>query len=305
MLLFQRNPSINWEVLPLEQTGKIAIWVWYRPPASPYGLMFSVPGALFQTPSTASMLTVRRLVATAGIDQERILVWSVNGVTFDATGETSSFLDNPIPPVAPGMNQTVTVWIEPHPSMQFANPAPAMVAAPFPAQTPNYASASDAQLFEAVASSWDGILLLESRVSSLRKELNGVASRLNSLNRDLNSDERRAADSKDKQDWQDARRWLRDSLALLSRSMKEIDTGITSGAGSRHKFDDIYNTYIVTRKPFPGLSQAVIEFESHRKTVQNVVASAQASLAKAGRDAEMRAQSVLRNIASKVRSIRR
>ena len=146
---------------------------------------------------------------------------------------------------------------------------------------------------------------MEVRIASIRKELGGNISRLNSLNRDLNSDERRTCDSKDLQAWTDARRWLRDSISSLSRSVKEIDTGITSGAGQRHKFEEIYRKYIIPKVPFAGVAQSVNEFESYRKTMQNVLSAAQASIAKSGREAESRANAVLTRITAKMRSIRR
>jgi len=81
--------------------------------------------------------------------------------------------------------------------------------------------------------------------------------------------------------------------------------GTTSGAGQRHKFEEIYRKYAVPRRPFAGLAQSVNEFESYKKTVQNVLASAQANIARAGRDAEQRANAVLTRISAKMRSIRR
>ena len=51
--------------------------------------------------------------------------------------------------------------------------------------------------------------------------------------------------------------------------------------------------------------QAVNEFEAHHKRVQTVLASAQANIARAGRDAEQRASAVLARISAKMRSSRR
>lgn len=167
------------------------------------------------------------------------------------------------------------------------------------------ATGLDHQLLEAIEVSWQAILNMELRISSIRKELSSNISRIGSLNRDLNSDERRCCDSKDIQAWTEARRWLRDALSTLSRSVKEIDVGTTSGAGQRHKFEEIYRDQVVPRIPFAGLQQAVHEFEIHQKRVQTVLATAQANIAKAGREAEQRANTVLTRIATKMRSTRR
>lgn len=229
-------------------------------------------------------------------------------MSFDAQGGSSPLLDQILPPPPEG-NLEVTVWMAPLPQPAWAGFPPAATGMAPSAGQPAFASVggsdSDVRLLDAIESCWNGILQLETRVSSIRKELSSSLARLNSLNRDLSSDERRTCDSKDIQDWNDARRWLRDSISVLSRSVKEIDVGTTSGAGKRNRFEEIYHKQVVPRIPFPGLVQAVNEFESYRKIVQTVLASAQASISKAGRDAEQRANSVLNRVGTKMRASRR
>ena len=303
MLLAHKAPSVNWEPVALDSTGQLVIWVWFRPPNMPYGLMLVAPPALFADPQIRPLLTLRHLIALTGVNEERILYWTLSGMTYDAAGGSSPLLDQLLTPPPAGTNLDFSVWIEP--------PAMAVPVAAAPMMAPSHVavatggSDSDVRLLEAIESTWNAILQMETRVSSIRKELGSNLSRLNSLNRDLNSDERRTCDSKDIQAWADARRWLRDSISTLSRSVKEIDVGTTSGAGQRHKFEEIYRKYAVPRRPFAGLAQSMNEFESYKKTVQNVLASAQANIARAGRDAEQRANAVLTRISAKMRSIRR
>jgi hypothetical protein len=308
MLLAQRNPSLNWEPLPLDSSGQHVAWVWFRPASVPYGLMFVVPPTVFADAQVATGLSVRQLLIATGLDDERILYWTFNGLSFDTAGGTSPMLDQPLPPPPPGMNINISVWIEPSPSLAVPPMMTAATTAPVgQAEYPSggTASGTDARSLEAIDSHWGAILQMEVRIASIRKELGGNISRLNSLNRDLNSDERRTCDSKDLQAWTDARRWLRDSISSLSRSVKEIDTGITSGAGQRHKFEEIYRKYVIPKVSFAGVAQSVNEFESYRKTMQNVLSTAQASIAKSGREAESRANAVLTRISAKMRSIRR
>jgi len=308
MQLAQRNPSVNWEPLPLDSSGQQVAWVWFRPAAVPYGVMLVVPPTVFANPHVAAGLSVRQLLLATGLDEERILYWSFNGLSFDAAGGSSPMLDQPVPPPPPGTNINISVWLEPAqpfaiPSMMATAPTAAIGQSDY--SSGGSASGNDARLLEAIDSHWGAILQMEVRIASIRKELGGNISRLNSLNRDLNSDERRTCDSKDIQAWTDARRWLRDSISSLSRSVKEIDTGVTSGAGQRHKFEEIYRKYVVPKVSFAGLAQSVNEFESYRKTMQNVLSAAQASIAKSGREAESRANAVLTRISAKMRSIRR
>lgn len=182
--------------------------------------------------------------------------------------------------------------------------APAAVIPQMPSQSSGPVSPLQEQCMAAIDASWNGIRQLESKVGSLRNQLDQALARLNSLNRDLTPEERRASDNKDTKDWLDARRWLRDGVATLSRFVKEIDMGVTSGAGQRHYFEDIYRQFIVPRIPFAGMEQTVIEFESHAKSLQNVVAAAQAGLTRSGKDAEQRANGVLTRIAAKSRGKR-
>lgn len=273
----------------------------------PYGLMFVIPPTVFAFPSVAASLSVRFLVAAAGITEERIQYWSLYGMSYDAAGGTSPLLDQLLT-APPGGNLEISVWIE-HVASAFNMPtaAPAFQGTGTGSGSSQGAPATGAslQLLDAIETTWQAILSMELRISSIRKELSSNISRIGSLNRDLNSDERRCCDSKDIQAWTEARRWLRDALSTLSRSVKEIDVGTTSGAGQRHKFEEIYREYVVPRIPFAGLQQAVNEFEIHQKRVQTVLASAQANIAKAGRDAEQRANAVLSRIATKMRSTRR
>ena len=320
MLLAHRPPSVNWEPLPLDPAARAAAWVWFRPAINPYGILFVIPPELFSEPISLKNLSLRQLILATGLVGERVLYWSLNGLNFENTGGNSPLMDQPLP-ITPGNPVNLSVWIEPLPALQtdaaasmFAGQpslpsgyAPAIAAAGGMAAGSMAAGATDVdlQMIDGIESCWNGIIQLEVRIGSIRKELAGNISRLNSLNRDLNSDERRTCDSKDIQAWVEARRWLRDSISTLSRSVKEIDVGTTSGAGQRHKFLEIYQKYIVPRIPFAGLRQSLNEFEAHRKTVQNVLASAQANIARSGREAEQRANAVLARISTKMRSIRR
>lgn len=315
MSLEQRNPSVGWEPLPLDLEGRCQAWVWYRPASAPNGLVLNLPAALFADANLAARLTVRQLIIAAGLDPARVYCWSLGGITYDAANGYSPYLDQPLPrPDAdnPVNSVEVPVWMVP--ALQpgwIGGPAPAGQEYPSPSYGQQFAavagvsSENDQLNLAAIESNWNNILQLEARINSVRKELGSALSRLNSLNRDLSVDERRTADSKDLQDWTDARRWMRDSQATLSRSVKEIDLGITSGAGQRHKFADLYQNQIVPKIPWPGLAQATLDFESYRKTMQNVLAAAQSNLSKAGRDAEQRGNSVLQRIGVKMRAARR
>lgn len=310
MLLAQRNPSVAWEPVLLDPSGQFTFWVWLRPATIPGGLMVAIPGPLFAEPTIAPNLTVRQVVAATGLDPGQVLCWNLGGMNFDAAGGQSPLLDQRLPGPAAGGNLEISVWMAPPPAASWPAQLPMMpdygqATMNPPVTALQNVSPQDGQLLDAMDSCWNGVVQIEVRVATIRKELASAISRLNSLNRDLSSDERRLCDSKDLQEWSDARRWLRDSISVLSRSVKEIDTGTTSGAGRRHRFEEIHRNHVVPRVPLPGMTQVVNEFETYRKILQNVLASAQANVARAGRDAENRANGVLNRIAAKVRARRR
>jgi hypothetical protein len=156
-------------------------------------------------------------------------------------------------------------------------------------------------MFSAIEADWNAIRILEAQLSGLRKQLNSQLTKLTSLNRDLSPDERLAADNADTRDWQDARRWLRDGAAVLSRVLKAHDIGVTSAAGNRNQFEDLIDRVVTPRRPIDGLATIQQQFESHRKTVQSLQTEMQSALNGPGRDGEMKANTVLSKIRSKMR----
>jgi hypothetical protein len=141
-------------------------------------------------------------------------------------------------------------------------------------------------------------------MAAARQQLLGLQQRITSLNRDLSPEQRASADSLDKRDWHDARRWLRDAASSISRDLRDHDIGITSGAGARTRFERIYMDFVTPRRPFAGLVQVQKEFEAHRRTTQNLLSSMQQTLTNAARDGEHRAQQVLTRIVGKMRGSR-
>ena len=307
MLIFQRTPSVNWEPVPVDHTGQRMVWAWFRPATVPTGMMFVIPEALFVD---GVGLSVRWLVACAGLDPAQVHCWTIQGMNFDAVGGTSGLLDQSLPSPPNGGDLEVSIWmvVISQPGWPGVSTHSAEYSAPAVAY-PGYGAASisseDQLLLNAIESNWRDVLALDVRIISLRKEIGSVSSRLSSLNRDLTSHDRLICTSKDVGDWADCRRALRDAIMVMARSVKEIDLGTTSGAGRRHQFEEIHQNHVVLRIPFPGIRQAVNEFETYRKILQSVIGSAQASLSRGGRDAETRANSFLQRIQAKAMTKRK
>lgn len=309
MLLSQKNPSVNWEPVAVERSSQLVVWAWFRPASIPTGMMFTIPAALFTDPTIVAGLSIRRLVACTGLDPSQIGCWTINGMKFDAVGGASPLLDQVLPRPPHAGNLDVSIWMLVAVQPQWPVPLPCPPAyAPMP-PAPGFGAATisseDQQLLDLIESNWKDVIALEVRVASLRKDIGAVSARLSSLNRDLSSHERLACTTKDLGDWSDCRRGLRDALTVMARSVKEIDLGTTSGAGRRHQFEEIHHNHVVLRLPFPGIKQAVNEFETYRKILQSVIGAAQASLTRGGRDAEMKATAFLQRIHAKAMSKRK
>src|SRR5262249_53192800 len=138
----------------------------------------------------------------------------------------------------------------------------------------------------------------------LRKQLSGAQTRITTIDRDLNPEERMYADRQAKNDWQEARRWLKDSAAKLARYIKEHDTGDTSNAGKREWFVKAYEELVIPRRPFEKLIQVQRTFESHRKRRKILQTAMTTALQFATSEGERRAQMVLERIARSVRDAR-
>jgi hypothetical protein len=297
MQFSERPPSSNWEQVHLPGEPAAFLWIWFKPPTAPQGLFVRIPDEWLRGATGRSPPSLRFLLQSTGIDLRSVSVCYIYGHPLDTMQGMNPALDYPIPAPPAGADPTITVLLQ-------AFPPP--VAAAAPAQ-PNYTAAPPTQssgLFAKIEADWNGILLIENHQDTARKQLNAMQVRLNSLNRDLNVEEARAADSADRVDWQEARRWLRDVAARVARFIKEHDVGMTSNAGLRLRFESIYKDQIVPRRPFAGIEQVAREFEMHRKTMQHLLANMQTALAQAANDGERRAQMVLSRIASKVRALR-
>ena len=310
MLLSQKNPSVNWEPLPIDHSGQLVVWAWFRPATVPTGMMLVIPAALFTDANIVARLTLRQLVAFAGLDPSQILCWTINGMNFDSVGGTSPLLDQILPFPPNGGNLDVSIWMAAIPQPVWpATPAYgsefSLSSVPPHGYGSGGISSEEQLLLEAIESNWKDVIALEVRVASLRKEIGSVSARLSTLNRDLSSHERLVCTTKDLGDWADCRRALRDAITVMNRSVKEIDLGTTSGAGRRHQFEEIHQNHVILRLPFPGIKQAVNEFETYRKILHSVIGAAQASLTRGGREAEMRASSFLTRVHAKAMSKRK
>ena len=283
---------MTWETLAISDAPGCHVWIWFKPPQAPQGLSLRIPDELFRQHPHPQHVTLRYLLHTAGINAADVATWSLYGASYHGMQGMNPALDYAIPPPVPGVDPTIAVVL----NLSSIPPQPVAAApASQPAESTDYGR---------IESDWHSSLLLEKQLTAARKKLAAMLIRINSLNRDLSGDEWRNADNRERTEWQEARRWLRDVATRLSRYIKDYDIGITSAAGKRTSFEATYEQYIARRRPVDGIEQLQRDFESYRKTLQTLMNNMQSAQAAAERDGEQRAQRILGRITASVRSAR-
>lgn len=298
-----RPPSQSWEQLRFGDGPLSFVWVWFKPATVPQGLILRLPDDASQVQG----LTLRAILYWAGVDPTRLAMWQVYGMAYPGMNGANPLLDQPVPAPMAGADPSIVVYVAapqpvfvPMPSMPLVPPGVMPMMSPASQmQTP--VSGNVAELLERLDTEWNAAMDVEKDLDRLRKLLVDMMSRLKSMNRDLNADERLYSSREDKQDWQDARRFLRDSDNRLRAAVKEFDIGDPSSAGHKRHFESLHAQFVLPRVPFDGMEQTLSGFEFYRKLLTTLQAKMNSIYMAAQSNAERRAQMILARIASKVR----
>lgn len=294
-----RPPSQAWEQIRFADGSQSFLWVWFKPAAVPQGLIVRIPDEASQ----AQSITLRTVLHLTGVDPTWVAMWQVYGMAYPGMNGANPLLDQPLPAFVAGADPNLVVYVA---ALQPNYMPPMMPLMSSPMLSPASVSTSagtgqSAELLERLDVEWTAAMDVERDLERLRKMLVDMASRLKSLNRDLNPDERLYSSREDKQDWQDARRFLRDSDNRLRACVKEFDIGDPSSAGHRRHFEHIYTQFVAPRLPFDGMEQALNGFEFYRKLLTTLQGKMNSTFLGAQSNGERRAQMVLARIANKVR----
>ncbi len=294
-----RTPSQVWEQICFADGPQSFLWVWFKPAAVPQGLIVRIPDEASQ----AQSLTLRTILHLTGIDPTWLAMWQIYGMAYPGMNGANPLLDQPLPALVAGADPNLVVYVA-TPQPAYMPPMMPFVASPLmpPASASTSAPTSQtAELLERLDTEWNAAMDVEKDLERLRKMLVDLASRLKSLNRDLNPDERLYSSREDKQDWQDARRFLRDSDNRLRACVKEFDIGDPSSAGHKRHFEQLHAQFVIPRIPFDGMEQALNGFEFYRKLLTTLQGKMNSTFLGAQSNGERRAQMVLARIANKVR----
>lgn len=296
----QRPPSQAWEQISVPAPTPRMIWVWFKPAHIPSGIILRIPDELWPQIVSGSPLTLRAMLAAAGVDPALVLAWQQYGQQFPGLNGTNPLFDQALALPMAGIDPSIVVFVG-VPAVLFPPAQSPQVATTVPLVTSPAPPNDQTELFEHIDAIWNTVLEIEKDQERLRKRLVDMSSRLKGLNRDLSPDERLYSSREDKQDWQDARRWLRDSENKLRACIKEYDIGDQSAAGQRRWFESIHTQFVKPRIPFEGMEQAATNFDYYRKAVTTLQGKMNGAYLAAQNNGERRALLVLARIANKVR----
>ena len=311
MHFYDRQPSANWEVLPLPADPHLGLWTWFKPPAAPLGVMIQIPVETHRAVTRRTPLTLRSLLHACGVEPAVVGAVTVYGVPV-SVHVPAGLLDQSLPEPPQNADPSIAFHVHPWAASAYAPtaagwPLPGFAASPPMTQNltaggVGQAGESADDLFLRIAGDWNACLQLEQQIDAAAKQLNGVLARLNGLNRDLSPEEARFADQQDKREWQDARRWMRDASAKVSRLLKEHLVGVSSMAGKRDSYAAIYEQFVQSRRPFEGMAQADRDFAGYRKLLQTLLNSMNSAHGSAVQDAERRGQALVARMAARIRN---
>jgi len=291
----ERPPSVAWEPINVPYLPGCVLWGWVKPAQAPLDIMIQVPAETFSVFGPA--LTLRGIIAAAGVDPVQIVSWTILGRSYEGQGGASPLLDQPFPFPGPHGIAVRIAQGSASPLPMGAAPSIRMTAMPAPGSP---ASGDALFTLEAIDAEWQTIIQIERQLEAVRRKLGDVQGQLGSLNRDLGSDERLYSNAQEKKDWDDARRFLRDNLAQVGRYIRAHDIGVTSTAGNRKHLANIFDQFVEPKQAFPGMEAEQLAYEQHRKTSQTLLLQMQTAHAAAARDGVQRSRSVLTRIAAKV-----
>ena len=289
-----RPPSANWEPIQAPTNPPRTFWAWFKPQHLPTAIVLQVPSG---DGSAVAPVTVRYLVQMLGVDPACVPMCSLFGFSFQGQGGTASYFDQPVSGPPPGADPNIVFYVDPPPMQNAASYAPSPGV-----DEHEFTDDQIEEMFDSMERDWKSSLQAERQLQSLQKQLLDLQVRLGTMNRDLGPDERLYSDRSDQDDWQEARRALRDAATRLARYIKEMDAGETSYAGKKRWFVNIRKSYVITRVMFDGIESARLEFEVYRSAMQNLVTRMQAAYHHGRQEGEVRAQQVLNRIATKVAS---
>ena len=157
-----RDLSETWDRIPLVDGSQNYVWMWFKHPNVPQGLIVNIPDETYRSyPHLDEQLTMRKLLQAAGVDPGCVSMWQLNGVAYDGMNGTTPLLDAAIPGPVTGVDPNIVVCIDvPHvDTMQHV--------------TEDVEEGSLSEVFDRVETDWNASLDTEKELTRTEEEAFG------------------------------------------------------------------------------------------------------------------------------------
>lgn len=298
---FERPASNGWEAVPIPGVDGVYCWTWFKPQHLPTGIAVAIPPEIVGEVNTPLPFSMFHLVHGVGLPWESLASVSLYGGEWQPAALWHNMAGQFLPaPADPAHAQILLMAQNTMPAVPETHP---MTSPPATDARLMASKASTSQLSR-LKNDWKACHGLERHLSGLRQQMSGVLSRLGSLDRDLSPEENLAADSLVRNEWQDARRWIREASSKLHRCIKAHDIGVTSTAGRRSTIQQMYEQTSVNTSEVGDLTTCLHEVELYLRELTNLLSSINTALQGANANGIQRAQRILSKIASQARQKR-
>jgi hypothetical protein len=252
----EQPPSKQWATL--KYRGEKVAEVWFKPEGEPFALTFRIPQSSFHLPDIGQRLTAENLLKAVGIAAAAVESWRHEGASpYGLTGPSSE-LGHPLP--SPPQDVThLNLYVRLKP------PAPAVALAEGGAQ------AIPEARWQALEARWNTILGLEASIDTVRISMEGLRAEMDaSTRRTLTAEEKVHAFNADVAQWNKAK----GRVHYVLPKMREFIHRATwvAGAPERKQIEELFETHIRPRIPFPGMDKVMDQLESLLKDRQGLSA---------------------------------
>jgi hypothetical protein len=265
-----RSPSKQWAAL--KYRGEVFAQVRFKPEGEPFALAFRIPRSSFQIPGVAQRLTTENLLKAVGIATDQVESWHHEGASPSDTNDGASDLGQPLPPPPQDLTHLhLCVCLKPPPQAL----APTESTEPEIPEKPPEAVASQEssdpeipeKFWQDLEGRWNAILGLEASIDTLRISLEGLRSEMEAASaKTLTPEEKVHALGADVAQWTKAKSRIHHALPKV-RDFIHRSTW-AAGAPERKRLEELFETQIGPRIPFPQMNQVMDQLENLLKDRQ-------------------------------------
>jgi hypothetical protein len=248
----EQPPSKQWAVL--KYRGETVAEVWFKPEGEPFGLTFRIAQKCFQIPGMGPSLTPENLLKAVGIATEEVESWRHEGVAPPGASGSDPDLRTPLPPPP---------FEVPDLKLHVRLKPPAQAVAPQESGQPEIPEAK----WQALEARWNNILGVEASIETLRLAMEGVRGELETAwAKTLTPEEKLNALRADLAQWTKEKNRIHFAVPKVREFVHRATWAM--GTPERKELEELFETHIEPRIPFPQVEKVEEELESLLKARQ-------------------------------------